>query len=151
LHINVVRVIQLFKVGFKVRFTSYLRYLYLFVHMGVQHILCCVFLLFFFVLCTLCCQFLWMIHFWLLLRHSLTCISNIFFSKLKVWYIPGLELCGMFRIAVCKSDLIVVCWCSKLRILLSNVCIYCCMLASTKQGEQISNGQFLRNFLLIVH
>jgi hypothetical protein len=31
---------------------SYLRYLCLFVHTGVQHILCCVFLLFLFVLCT---------------------------------------------------------------------------------------------------
>ena len=29
---------------------SYLRYLCLFVHSGVQHILCCVFVLFFFVL-----------------------------------------------------------------------------------------------------
>jgi hypothetical protein len=28
---------------------------------GVQHILCCVFVLFFFVLCTLCCQFLWIV------------------------------------------------------------------------------------------
>ena len=33
--------------------TSYLRYLCLFVHSGVQHILCCVFVLFFFILCTL--------------------------------------------------------------------------------------------------
>ena len=31
---------------------SYLRYLCLFTHNGVQHILCCVFVLFFFVLCT---------------------------------------------------------------------------------------------------
>jgi hypothetical protein len=36
----------------------YLRYLCLFVHSGVQHILCYVFILFSFVLCTLCCQFL---------------------------------------------------------------------------------------------
>jgi hypothetical protein len=27
-------------------------------------ILCCVFILFFFVLCTLCCQFLWNVYFW---------------------------------------------------------------------------------------
>jgi len=39
---------------------SYLRYLYLNVHSGVQHILYCVFVLFFFVWCTLCCQFLWL-------------------------------------------------------------------------------------------
>jgi hypothetical protein len=38
---------------------SYLRYLCLFAHSGVQHILRCVFVLFVFVLCTLCYQFLW--------------------------------------------------------------------------------------------
>jgi hypothetical protein len=37
---------------------SYLRYLCLFAYIGVQHILRCVFDLFVFVLCTLCCQFL---------------------------------------------------------------------------------------------
>jgi hypothetical protein len=41
----------------------YLRYLCLFTHSGVQHILCCVFVLFVFVLCTLCCQFLWIVRF----------------------------------------------------------------------------------------
>ena len=50
---------------------SYLRYLCLpFVHSGVQHIVCCVFVVFVFVLCALCCQFLWIVHF----RYSLTCI-----------------------------------------------------------------------------
>jgi hypothetical protein len=29
--------------------------------------------LFFFVLCTMCCQFHWIVIFWLPLRHSLTC------------------------------------------------------------------------------
>jgi hypothetical protein len=43
----------------------------------VQHILCCIFDLFFFVLCTLCCQFLWIVHLWLPLRYSLTFIVNI--------------------------------------------------------------------------
>ena len=52
----------------------FLCYLYLFVHSGVQYILCCDFVLFFFVLCTLCCQFLWIVHFWLPLLHSLTFI-----------------------------------------------------------------------------
>jgi hypothetical protein len=37
---------------------SYLPYLCLFAYSDVQHILCCVFDLFFFVLCTLSCQFL---------------------------------------------------------------------------------------------
>jgi hypothetical protein len=36
---------------------SYILYSCLFAHSGVQHILCCVFAFFFFVLCTLCCQF----------------------------------------------------------------------------------------------
>ena len=47
---------------------SYLRYLCLFANSGVQHILCCVFGLFVFVLC---CQFLWIVHFRLQLRYSL--------------------------------------------------------------------------------
>ena len=42
---------------------SYLHYLCLFVYSDVQHILCCVFVLFFFVLCILCCLFLWIVHF----------------------------------------------------------------------------------------
>jgi len=51
---------------------SYLRYLYLFANSGVQHLLCCVFVLFFFILCTLCCQCLWIVTFCLPLRYSLT-------------------------------------------------------------------------------
>jgi hypothetical protein len=47
----------------------------LFTHGGVQHIFCCVFALFIFVLCALCCQFLWIVHFWLPLRYSLTFIA----------------------------------------------------------------------------
>jgi hypothetical protein len=35
----------------------------LFVHSGVQHILCYVFALFVFFLCALYCQFLWIVHF----------------------------------------------------------------------------------------
>ena len=35
----------------------------LFVQSGIQHILCCSFVLFFFVLYTLCCQFLWIVFF----------------------------------------------------------------------------------------
>jgi hypothetical protein len=41
---------------------SYLFYLCLLAHNGFQHILCCVFALFFLVMCTLCCQFLWIDH-----------------------------------------------------------------------------------------
>jgi hypothetical protein len=44
-------------------FIVYVHYLCLFAHSGLQHILCCVFYLFYFVLCTLCCQFLWLVLF----------------------------------------------------------------------------------------
>jgi len=44
---------------------SYLRYLCLFTYSGVQYILCYVFVFFFFVLYTLCSQFLSIVHFWL--------------------------------------------------------------------------------------
>ena len=54
-----------------------LRYLGLFTYSGVQHILCCVFVLFFFALCTLCYQFLLIVHFWLPHRCSLTLIHNV--------------------------------------------------------------------------
>ena len=50
---------------------SYLRYLRLCACGGVQHILCCVFVLFVFVLCTLCCKFLCIVHFWIPNRYSL--------------------------------------------------------------------------------
>jgi hypothetical protein len=32
--------------------------------------------LFFFLLCAICCQFLWIVHFWLLIRYSLTFICQ---------------------------------------------------------------------------
>jgi hypothetical protein len=56
---------------------SYFRYLCLFAYSDVQHILYCIFVLFFFVLYNLCCQFLWIVHFVLPLRYSLTFISRI--------------------------------------------------------------------------
>ena len=63
---------------------SYFRYLCLFVYSGVQHILCCVFVLFIFVLCTLCCQFLWIVHLLFTLRYSLTFIwKHSISSKIK--------------------------------------------------------------------
>ena len=58
-----------------------LRYLGLFSHSGVQHILCCIFVLvFFFVLCILCCQFLWIVHFWLPRWYSLTFICLLYLN-----------------------------------------------------------------------
>jgi hypothetical protein len=43
--------------------------------------------LFVFVLCTLCCQFFWIVHFWLPLQHSLTFIQvyNTKFVFLKLY------------------------------------------------------------------
>jgi hypothetical protein len=52
-----------------------LRYLCLFTHSGVQHLLWFVFALYFLVLCTLCCQFLWIVYFLLPLRCSATFID----------------------------------------------------------------------------
>ena len=49
-------------------------YLCFFVHSGFHHILCFVFVLFFIVLCTICCQTLRIVLFWLSLRYSLTFI-----------------------------------------------------------------------------
>ena len=75
---------------------SYLRYLYLLAHSSVQHILCSVFVLFVLVLFTLCCQFLWIVHYWLPLWYSLTFIKqNIghilnLFSKL--YHIDNLQV-----------------------------------------------------------
>jgi hypothetical protein len=43
-------------------------YLCFLAYSGVQHLLCYVYVSFFLVLCTLCCQFLWIVHFWLPLR-----------------------------------------------------------------------------------
>ena len=52
----------------------YLRYLCLFVYSLVQHILYCVFALFFCVWCAICCQFPWIVYFWLPLGYCLTII-----------------------------------------------------------------------------
>ena len=54
---------------------SYLRCSRLLACSGVQHISCCVFVLLFFFLCILCCQFLWIVHFSLPIRYSLTFIK----------------------------------------------------------------------------
>jgi energy-coupling factor transporter transmembrane protein EcfT len=67
---------------------SCLRNLYLFAHGGVQHMLRCLFALFFLVLCALCCQFLWVVYSWLLLLFSLTFIQGecVYFSNLHNWF-----------------------------------------------------------------
>ena len=63
----------------KVPFTwnQHIRFFSLLAHSGVQSMLCCVFDLFVFVLCTKCCQFLWIVHCIFPLRVSLTFILNV--------------------------------------------------------------------------
>jgi hypothetical protein len=41
--------------------------------------LCCVFVLFFFVLCTICCQFLWIVHFFI----TPSVFSNVYLQDKK--------------------------------------------------------------------
>ena len=60
---------------------SYLCDLCLFAYSDVQHILCCVFALFVLVLCTLCCQFLCIVHSWLPFRYSLMFIYKSIVTK----------------------------------------------------------------------
>ena len=64
-------------------FMSYFCYLCLFTYSGVEHLLCCSLVLFFFALCTLCCQFLWIVHVWVSLRYSLTfvCHCSLYWIK----------------------------------------------------------------------
>jgi hypothetical protein len=50
----------------------------LFAYSGVWRVSCCVIVLFFFVLCTLCCQFFWILRFWLPLRFSLERLFILF-------------------------------------------------------------------------
>jgi hypothetical protein len=72
----------------------------LFVYSGVQHILFCVFV--FFVLSTLCCQFLWIVHFGLPLRYSLTFVYFSYYN----WVIP---LCvWLFYICKCVYDSFII-------------------------------------------
>jgi hypothetical protein len=71
---------------------SYLRYLCLFAHSGVQHILRCAFLFCLFSSCVLCmqyCQFLWISHSWL---------SPSVFSNVN-WY--ALSICDLGRSVTC--------------------------------------------------
>ena len=81
----------------------YLRYFCLFAHSDVQHILYCVCVLFVVVLCTLCCQFLWIIHF---------CpTSTLRIHNVAVWLLFGqvpflrenYVATTYFRYVICKS------------------------------------------------
>ena len=71
---------------------SYLRYLCLFAHSGVQRILCCVFALYFFILSILC--WLWIVHFLLPFLYCLTFINVCSFLIFRdlIWAFWSWEL-----------------------------------------------------------
>jgi hypothetical protein len=76
---------------------SYLHYMRLFAYFNVQHILWCFFALLFFVLSTLCYQFLYIVHFWLPLRYSLTFIiykSIVTFTRSKICIMVWVIVCS---------------------------------------------------------
>ena len=81
-------------------FISCLCYLCLLVCGGIQHILCCAFVLFFFVLCDQCDQFLWIVHFWFPFRYSLTILH---YTHTKI-HLPQVQpiLAISFRPSVIK-------------------------------------------------
>ena len=70
---------------------SYLRYLCLFMHCGVQHILRCFLALFVFVLLALWCRFLRIVHFWLrILVPNTYCVVFLFcISSYCVLYVAS--------------------------------------------------------------
>jgi hypothetical protein len=77
----------------------------LFVFVYVQwcstHLVCCAFVLFFFVLCTLCCQLLWIFQFWLIVRYSRTFVlsklKHLEYHKLMpANWILNLHICVLF-------------------------------------------------------
>jgi len=76
---------------------SYLCYLCLFAHSGVQHILCCVFLL-------LCFQFLWIVHFWLPLWFIHRLYAKNYYTKLtiSVVFIISDVMSPLLNVKTCK-------------------------------------------------
>ena len=88
---------------------SYLRYRYLWLllNSGVQHILCCVFVLVFFVLCILCYQFLWIVYYWF----APSVFSNVYFVLCILcyqflWIVHSWLLlrCSLTFIFFCTTD-----------------------------------------------
>jgi hypothetical protein len=79
---------------------SYLRYLCLFVSIVVSKTLCCVFVMLFFVLCTLCCQFLcvFVLFFFVLctLCCQFLCVFVLFFFVLCTCVASFSVLCFVF-------------------------------------------------------
>ena len=77
-------------------FMSYLRDLCLFVYSGVQHILTCAFVLLVFVVCTICCQFLWIVlFFW-----PFGILYRLFTKNQS-----ETTVCYLWSVIMCKSSL----------------------------------------------
>ena len=79
---------------------SCLRCLCLFAHSGVQRMLCCVFVLFFYILCTLYCQFLWNVNFWFVFSNACIClcvaVSNVCCVVFLLCFSSSCFLCSQF-------------------------------------------------------
>ena len=77
---------------------SYLRYLCLLTHSGVQHISCCAFVLFFFVFLFSMFPFSWGFPFWVPLQYSLMFIYTGESSRFVVFSREGSVYCQICRI-----------------------------------------------------
>jgi hypothetical protein len=109
---------------------SYLRYLCLFAHSGVHHILCCVFISFFVVLCTPCCQCIWIVHFF----YCPSVFSNVYLKEAGTTYhspvpvsTPGFSFLGGSRLALVFVFRIVLFCCLCFIYLYSVSCSQCCL------------------------
>jgi len=90
---------------------AHLRYMCFLVHSSVQHILCCVFILCFVVLCTLCCQFLWTVHVRLPFWYSLTFIDKMMCGINEEWSICRHLLRFSLRCNLNKTLCMLESWC----------------------------------------
>jgi hypothetical protein len=108
---------------------SYLRYLCLFAHSGVHHILCCVFISFLFVLCTPCCQCIWIDN-----LHCHSVFSNVYLKEAGTTYhspelvsTHGFSFLGGSRLALVFVFRIVLFCCLCFIYLYSVSCSQCCL------------------------
>jgi len=83
---------------------SYLSYLCLFAYSGAQHIMCCVFVVFFFVLCTIPydASFSGLSFFLLSLRLSLTFIRYIQYIYVLIAPLVSSNLCCITTVSDCQ-------------------------------------------------
>jgi len=122
---------------------SYLRYLYLFTYSGVQLLLCCVFVLFFFVLCNLCFQFLWIINFDC---HSV--LSNLylvsgFFVRVRnvrfvLWFHPDIML------HYCWTDWVIIC------VVLSGILSFSYVLIHSRKTKSFIRRSYFRFYDVVL-